>query len=97
MIPGLRRHVPAVQQSDNADELSRRPGASRPTSIGSVLLLACGLLLALSPVARSREWADNTGKYSVEAELVEVRGDRVVLKKPDGAVITVKIEGSGWS
>jgi hypothetical protein len=48
------------------------------------------LLLAPSP-ALARKWTDNTGQYSVDAELVEVKGDDVLLKKPDGSIIPVPI------
>ncbi len=49
------------------------------------------LLLAVSP-ALAREWTDITGKYTVEAELVAVRGDKVLLKKEStGTVITLPI------
>jgi hypothetical protein len=41
--------------------------------------------------AQTRNWSDSTGKYSVEAELVEVRGDTVVLKRPTGAEVTVPV------
>jgi hypothetical protein len=36
-------------------------------------------------------WTDATGKFQVEAELVEVKGDKVVLKKTNGNTTTVPI------
>ncbi len=54
-------------------------------------MLAVGLLLLAASSALARKWTDNTGKYSVEAELVEVKGDKVVLKKSTGSVITLAI------
>ncbi len=54
-------------------------------------MLAVGLLLLAVWPALARKWTDNTGKYSVEAELVEVKGDKVVLKKSTGSVITMPI------
>ena len=57
---------------------------------GMLVPAVCLLLLAASGAA-ARKWTDQTGKYTVEAELVEVRGDKVVLKKPTGEVITVSI------
>ena len=54
-------------------------------------MLAVGLLLLAVSSALARKWTDNTGKYSVEAELVEVKGDKVVLKKSTGSVITMPI------
>ena len=41
--------------------------------------------------AESREWADSTGKYKIQAELVLVRGDTVILEKTDGSMITIPI------
>ncbi len=54
---------------------------------GFVLLLASASVCE----AQARRWTDNSGKFSVEAELVEVKGDMVVLKKPDGSVVPVPI------
>ena len=56
-----------------------------------LIVLICGLLVAAAPAAWTRKWTDNTGKFSVEAELVEVKGDKFLLKKPDGSVVTVPI------
>lgn len=36
-----------------------------------------------------RTWVDNTGKYKIDAILVEVGASKVVLKKRDGSIITV--------
>jgi hypothetical protein len=49
------------------------------------------LLLAIAPAASAREWTDTTGGFSVEAELVEVKDDKVRLKKPSGQVVAVPI------
>jgi len=54
-------------------------------------ILVCGLLLAPAQPSWARKWTDNTGKFSVEAELVEVKNDQVVLKKTDGKVITLPV------
>jgi hypothetical protein len=53
------------------------------------LVPAAGLLLAVSVSASAREWTDSTGTYKTEADLVEVRGNRVVLKKSNGQVISL--------
>lgn len=39
-----------------------------------------------------REWSDPSGKFRVQAELVSVRGDKVILEKADGSIITVPID-----
>jgi hypothetical protein len=36
-----------------------------------------------------RTWEDDTGKFRIQAELVEVKGDSVVLKRRDGETMTV--------
>ncbi len=40
----------------------------------------------------ARQWTDGTGVFTVEAELVEVSGDSVRLRKPDGQVVTVPLD-----
>lgn len=50
------------------------------------------VLCAFSTVAFARTWTDNTGKYAVEAELVEVRDGNVHLRKTDGSVVSVPLE-----
>ena len=40
---------------------------------------------------KERTWTDDAGKFSVTAELVEVRGDKVVLRRQDGKQITVPL------
>ena len=45
-----------------------------------------------------RTWCDSTGKYSVDAELVDFDYDRVILKKAsDGSWITIPMERLGSS
>src|SRR5262245_3445114 len=47
-------------------------------------LVIGGLVLCAVQLAWARKWSDVSGKFSVEAELVEVRADKVVLRKADG-------------
>jgi len=54
-------------------------------------MLAVGLLLLAVSSALARKWTDNTGKYSVEAELVSSQGGQVTLRKPDGSVVVLPI------
>jgi WD40 repeat protein len=58
------------------------------TSIGKWLALGCVFWLQAS----AREWSDASGKFRVQAELVSVRGDKVVLEKKDGSIIAVPID-----
>ncbi len=54
-------------------------------------MLLVGLsLTAVSPVL-AREWTDHTGRYSVEAELVEVKDGKAWLRKTDGKVVAVEV------
>ena len=53
------------------------------------VLLVGVLLVAVS--ASARKWTDNTGKFSVEAELVEATGGNVRLKRKDGKIMTVSV------
>ena len=53
----------------------------------------CLLLFAStsSVYGNPREWVDSTGKHRVLAELVAIRGDKVILEKQDGSIITIPI------
>ena len=54
-------------------------------------ILICGLLVVAAQPGWARKWSDATGKFSVEAELVEVKADKVVLRKAGGSEITVPL------
>ena len=54
-----------------------------------MLLIPAVMLGVQSP---RREWSDPSGKFRVQAELVSVRGDKVILEKADGSIVTVPIE-----
>jgi hypothetical protein len=54
-------------------------------------LLAAGSLLLAATSALARKWIDDTGKFSVEADFAEVKGNSVVLRRSTGALITVPI------
>jgi len=53
-------------------------------------LLLGSLLMAAGP-ASARKWTNDTGAFSVEAELVDVQDGNVRLKRPDGTTITVAV------
>ncbi len=57
-------------------------------SVLIVLLCACTSEAADS----TRIWVDADGLFSVEARLVEVYDDKVVLLRSDGGQITIEIE-----
>ena len=54
------------------------------------VMLVSLLLIAAAP-ASARKWTNDTGKFSVEAELVEAKDGSVTLKKQNGKVITVPL------
>lgn len=58
-----------------------------------LLNVALGIAVVFcSCQAQAREWTDDTGQYSVEAEFVELVGQVVKLKRSDGEVISVPLE-----
>lgn len=61
---------------------------------GHKRLFAIGItiaLLAATAWGEERTWTDATGKFSVTAELEEVRGNKVLLRRQDGKQITVPL------
>ncbi|GAG03535.1 unnamed protein product, partial [marine sediment metagenome] len=56
----------------------------------NVLLVIVAVGLLASP-AMARQWTSRTGGFSVEAELVDVKGGNVILKKEDGSQLTVPL------
>jgi hypothetical protein len=57
------------------------------TVIAAVLVLS-----VCTPSALARKWTDSTGKYTVEAELIDHKDGKVRLKKADGDIIVLSIE-----
>lgn len=59
------------------------------------ITFACLALLLISvstASAQVRTWTARSGKFSVEAELIDVANDIVTLKKKDGAVVEIALE-----
>jgi thiol-disulfide isomerase/thioredoxin len=54
-------------------------------------VLAVGLLLLVATSALAREWTNDTGDFSIEADLVEAKNGTVKLKKQNGKIITVPV------
>lgn len=60
--------------------------------MNSKVVLGIVLLTTLIPsTIAAREWIDATGRFRIEAELVAVRGDKVILEKKDGSLATVPL------
>ena len=57
----------------------------------SLKVLIAAIAISVISVAQGREWVNASGKYRVEAELVEVQGDSVVLRKADGQLLNVPL------
>ena len=57
----------------------------------SKLVLMSLLCFSISITLHAREWTDNSGVFRVEAELVEVAGATVRLKKTDGTIVAVPL------
>ena len=56
-------------------------------------LITAGIILTVcTGVAQARQWADATGKFTVEADFVDFKDGKVQLKKADGSTITVPVE-----
>ena len=49
------------------------------------------ILILLTAACAARTWTDATGKYSYEADLVRVDGDRVILRRADGKTASVPL------
>jgi hypothetical protein len=56
-----------------------------------VRLTLFALILWTSETAAAREWVDNTGKYRVEADFVDLQGDTVRLKLATGRIISLPL------
>ncbi len=54
----------------------------------AVSLVTCAVVAS----AQERTWTDRSGKFSVDAEFVEVLEDKVVLRRADGKLIKVPLE-----
>jgi S1-C subfamily serine protease len=57
-----------------------------------VLSLAICFIAISASTSIGREWTDAGGKRHIEASLVEVGKDSVRLKKPDGKIITLRLD-----
>ncbi|MBN2577867.1 MAG: hypothetical protein JXB10_02665 [Pirellulales bacterium] len=54
----------------------------------------CGLTASLLPAA-SRTWKSCSGRFSIEAELIDFKDGKVQLKKTDGKVLSVPLASLG--
>lgn len=54
-------------------------------------IVAPTVLILAGASADARKWSDNTGQFSVEATVIEVRDDKVLLMREDGKAANVAI------
>lgn len=59
----------------------------RPTALLLVVLAA----LAEAPLAEARSWSDTSGSYQVEAELVAMQDDSVILQRADHHLVEIEV------
>ena len=57
----------------------------------NVLIASAVIWCMLVAPAYTRTWTDSTGKYKIEAELVEVRDGTAYLKRADGKTVSVPL------
>lgn len=77
------KHEPKPVVESQVPTLQPSTANAEPTAI------APESSIALSPM---REWVDNSGQYRVTAELTEIGGDHIQIRKPDGAIKTVPLD-----
>jgi len=56
-----------------------------------ILTVFVTLCLPVAPLT-ARQWTDSTGVFTIEAELIEVSGGNVRLRKADGQIVTVPLD-----
>jgi len=54
-------------------------------------LALIGALSTTSLAAAPRRWTDKTGRYTVQAELIDHGSDEITLKKADGKTVRVAV------
>ncbi len=57
-----------------------------------LLTIVFGLLITVALPAATRKWTSNDGRFSTEAELVELNDETVILKKRSGETVAVPLE-----
>jgi len=55
-------------------------------------VVALTIVMVQAAICAERTWTDSSGKFSIDAELVEVDGKTVVLKKADGEEVKVPLD-----
>lgn len=76
-----------------SDVTGKRSCTSRTLRFG-LFALASLAILSGSAIAQEKylQWADNTGRFKVDAQFVRIEGEQLVLKKLDGKEIKIPFE-----
>jgi len=76
-----------------SDVTGKRSCSSRTLRFG-LFALASLAILSGSAIAQEKylQWADNTGRFKVDAQFVRIEGEQLVLKKLDGKEIKIPFE-----
>lgn len=80
---------PAAPRSQTSIVSSTSKGSSRRGSTPKKVGFEGGAAPAAKKPTRTRTWIDATGKFKVDAELVDVRNEHVRLHKTNGSMIEV--------
>ena len=94
---GVQRRSEVRAAVELAGACQVRPGRT------VAVALALGVLLpvvaapssraaAQSEASKPRTWTDSTGKFTVEATLIEAKDDQVNLKRSDGKIVTLPMD-----
>ena len=78
----------------HASDVTGKRSCSSRTSRFGLFALASLAILSGSAIAQEKylQWADNTGRFKVDAQFVRIEGEQLVLKKLDGKEIKIPFE-----
>ena len=57
-----------------------------------VLITVLSLASSLQAESESRQWSDATGKFKIDAKLIEIKNGKAVLMKADGKKVEIPVE-----
>jgi SLA1 homology domain 1, SHD1 len=60
--------------------------------LGVILCSACALIGIATPESEARTWTDSTGRYTLEAELVDFNDHMVILQRADHESVALPID-----
>lgn len=81
----------ALWFADLTSATSLQPLAT-PSNTGAEAASIAAPPVVAAQVTKTRKWTDASGKFSVEAELIEVKDGKVYLRRPDGNAIGISVD-----